>query len=277
MMFKSLLVALTLFGLAHAKKAFAPKTSLLKIRGGAGPLDPVLVAKVATGLTFANAVPSILSPSKMTELYGPMNCDAINEESIARGGTAMLAHAIMVYCVLFKGSSLNDAVAAGTIPWIVHSVKTLLNDVPAKLGYNAAAEWILMAIGCFVAHTCWTNADYTDNVVKAYGIWGLLNGALCSLAPLTFMETWGLKASGLDKKHLQRIPGASILGSGVFITAMTNGVDLHKAIGYSIIPFLAFFVSAVFVTKEAVDLKLKLSAHYISMALTAAAVLTLAF
>lgn len=43
--------------------------SVLSIRGGAGPLDPVVMSKITTGVLLAQSV-GVLAPQKLCEPYG---------------------------------------------------------------------------------------------------------------------------------------------------------------------------------------------------------------
>jgi len=113
------LIVLALAGLASAKKAsFAPRRSAvdkaLLVRGG-DHLDPIVTAKVGTILAGANAVLTLMSPSRTAEVYGttstPMT-DCLAQEN----GAIVLSFCLLAWNLIVKGSDLKTSVATSCIP-----------------------------------------------------------------------------------------------------------------------------------------------------------------
>ena len=94
-----------------------------------------------------------------------------------------------------------------------------------------------------MSHTFLTGADYAQTAGKAYAAWTLFAGTQCRLAPQTGLETWGLEGEASDNAlFFTKILGQAVMASGVFIGAISSGVDPSTAFGYYYIPMLLSIV-----------------------------------
>jgi hypothetical protein len=118
-----ILLALALAGLASANKAsFIPRptatTNALAVRGGAGPLDPTITAKVGMLLAATNAGLTLLSPSRTLKEYGAPSNPRLQLIAQLQGQT-VLDFCLLAYFRIVRGSDLKTAVAASCVPWYV--------------------------------------------------------------------------------------------------------------------------------------------------------------
>ena len=63
----------------------------------------------------------------------------------------MLARAAIFAVMGLAGSTLNNAVAWSCLPYTVFVLQGILQGRPAKLGVNAAGQYLLLAINTFMS------------------------------------------------------------------------------------------------------------------------------
>ena len=220
-------------------------TNALKIRGGAGPLDPTMVAKANTVLQLANSI-LVLSPSKGAELYS-MPSDPLHSFLLERLFTSLLSNSVAYYCVVFKGMGLEGAAVWSGIPWVAHAIKNLMNGKPA----SNKDDGIVLAICAAVFWAINSGGSIADNAVKYLGIFNILCGVLYAVAPKTAEKTWGTSMTSGAAQYIVKTTGLFMLSFGVYLYAISTGTDSSKAMGWSMISHLALVLSSLFVTKEA--------------------------
>ena len=259
------LIALLLVGAADAKTALVPKTSLLNkkallVRGGAGPLDATTTAKVMSGVLAAQGVYNYLAPEKNNEAYGLTDCDGVTNWFSKGSGATFLSTAISAIAIFYFDMDPIKALGAGSILGTVFHLEAVLNEDAAKNGFAPAGQWINLLINGFMAHTFLTGADYAETAGKAYGAWLLFAGAQCRLAPQTALGMWGLEGDASDNAiFFTKILGQAAMASGVFIGAISSGVDPSTALGYYYIPqFLSFVEMAASKTFEDVGVGMEM-------------------
>ena len=74
----------------------------------------------------------------------------------------------------------------------------------------------------------------------------LLAGIQCRLAPSSALETWGLEGEASDNAlFLTKVLGQVCASLGIFVGAISSGVDPSTAWGYYYIPMLLSFVEMI--------------------------------
>ena len=76
-------------------------STLLKIRGGAGPINPDTMCKIVAGVAIYQGVAGAVAPKQMNEAYGfsDKDNDALQQFHMKHYGTGILSQGIMVYLV----------------------------------------------------------------------------------------------------------------------------------------------------------------------------------
>jgi hypothetical protein len=251
------------------------KSSLLKIRGGAGPIDKDAAAKIAMAITAIQGAYGMLAPSKVVEQWGSSSnplLDAMTEGM----STVTLRSALMGYLAI-KGEPLNKVVGIGIIPGLITIAKVILNETPAKVGTSMKAEVLFAAMDAAVAYACLSNATYADTAIKLYIGWGLINGLGDFFAPKKLLEAWGVADADDLVTWSTKGYGANILAITVFGAALVNGADPLKAYGYSWSPIVLSLFSYLFITKEVEKFGMNVFPYYFYLVLGAVMVGTLAF
>lgn len=252
MLFKtsSAALVLSLTALVNAEtRPFAPK-SPLEIRGGG--LDAAMVEKAQTIVQLTQSVPFTLAPDKGAAAYNapvtPLNA------YLAKGMySTLLAFGIMLYCTVFKGTSVNTAAAAASVPWLAYHLQGVLGGgFLSKEGYMFGLAFTALIFYSVVADT-----DFADTMVKIGAAFYLACGAGFALFPTKSGDLWGMTekrdASGIA---FAKATGFFMIGNGVYLQSLLNGVDSAQALGYAVIPHLLFCFSALFVTKEVSNLSM---------------------
>mmetsp|Transcript_23008 Transcript_23008/g.29391 ORF Transcript_23008/g.29391 Transcript_23008/m.29391 type:complete len:118 (-) Transcript_23008:854-1207(-) len=83
------------------RPTFVVPHAVLKLRGGAGPLDPTTLCKVSSGLCLAEGTRSSLGPKQANEAYGIPDAlnDDIQQYHQKNLGTGILSLGVMLYIV----------------------------------------------------------------------------------------------------------------------------------------------------------------------------------
>ena len=284
MMYIKQLLALLLVGrsAADAKTALVPKTSLLNekallVRGGAGPLDVKTTAKVMSGILGAQSAYNYLAPEKNNEAYGLTDCDDVTNWLSKGSGAVMGSAAIAAIAILYFDMDPIKALGAGTLLGTVHSLEVVLTEGAAKVGFSPVGQWLDLIINAFMSHTFLTGADYAQTAGKVYAAFSLLVGIQCRLAPQKGLETWGLEGEASDNAlFFTKILGQLCVASGVFIGAISSGVDPSTALGYYYIPMLLSFLEFI-ASGESEDVGIGKEIQYPWILASAATIGTLSF
>ncbi|EJK74090.1 hypothetical protein THAOC_04258 [Thalassiosira oceanica] len=262
------------------KPAFAPKRythDVLSIRGGAGPLDPDMIAKTVTGVMAIQGAADYLAPNKAPEvLYGIEGAGATEIFINEFAGANTLKWVIMAYGVLFGGLSEKRAIGYGLLPTVLFGIRGLLSGSTEAVGCDMTAQWIDSALTVFTSHAALTDADYSTTLVKAWCVYSGLASGLCRLAPELALDKWGFPEKGPLTVFFIKSMSQFALAATVLTGLLISGVDSHKAVGYSLVPLLASVLQFVL----SGDLKAQIGDNVVKaypwIAILAAAVFTLA-
>jgi len=272
-------LALVLFDTANAVPSFVPKAAATKqalsIRGGAGPLDPDITAKVLIGALGVQGAYSYLAPNKIHELYG-VPADKLSNLLNGCTGSLFLMWTIAAYGVLFTDMSTIKAIGAAQIPITVSNLRNILNGDLESSGCSMPAQWVNLAIESFVAYACLSGADYATTAAKARAVYMGLAAIQCRFAPEAALETWGVYSNHRSPVAIfeEKLLGQQGITTAVLIGALVSNVDPYKALGYSVIP--ALLSSLLFVSSGDFEkIGIHLAKIYPWMALVVVSVVTL--
>jgi len=274
-------LALVLFDTANAVPSFVPKAAATKqalsIRGGAGPLDPDIAAKVLLGACAVQGAYSHLAPNKSMGMYNVTD-DKLSTILTECNGGLFLMYAITAYGVLFTDMSTIKAIGVAQIPINVSNLRNILNGEAESSGCNMPGQWVNLAITSFAAYACLSGADYATTAVKALTVYIGLANTQCRFAPEAALESWGIEEKDRSPVAIfkAKVLGHTGILTAVLIGALISNVDAYKALGYSGIPALlsiVLFITSGDFEKIGVDL----AKVYPWIALITASVVTQAF
>ncbi|KAJ1485842.1 hypothetical protein T484DRAFT_2390589 [Baffinella frigidus] len=103
----------------------SPHAPTLQLRGGVGGVDPVVVAKIATGLEMAHSSFTVLAPEKAGEAYGLQGMSALTTWIVEGIGMQNLARAVFAANML-RGCALPRAMAWSLVPQLVGNLQDVL-------------------------------------------------------------------------------------------------------------------------------------------------------
>lgn len=155
----------------------------LSVRGGAGPIDPTILAKWTTGINIVNSIYTYLLPDMIRELYANMPYSPLSDLIFQRHGTAMLACTLPAYCLLFQETSVETAVGVSTLPFIIDLVRSELAEEPEKLGWPKYAQLVPIPFAAVTCYGCLNSKDWAHAAMKIYSVWLGLTGLLAGFAP----------------------------------------------------------------------------------------------
>lgn len=217
-------------------------------RGGAGPLDPVLVEKTNAVLQLGQAAPLFLSPSTAAKLYG-FRSNPLLLKLIEKVFTTLLSYALGMYCVVFQGTSTTTALAYSSIPWFVTCLKHLLDGT----SITKSGDVIGVGLSVLGIYTGLTNPSNADSIVLGLSIWNIANGLLMGVAPMISIQGYGVPVRSGDTAEISmtRAIGWFLLGHGVYFYTLISGKgDSMQAMGYSMMTHFAHVASSLFIFKD---------------------------
>lgn len=225
----------------------------LAVRGGAGPLHPTAVAKVATGFALSSHILSWLGPEKSFQSYckEPITPSPQVLMVWQRSFSIYLSNALMAYFLLFQGTSAKTAIGVGTFPLIADVLRSVLNDDKKKIGLSDVGQLILL-LGPLVltAYACLSDAEYAKTVIKICGAYHLARGLWYLVDPKGATKSWGV--TGGDDLHyaLVKWVGAALVGYAAGTILYIQDMDMLKAIGCAWIPFTVYDFWTLFIMHE---------------------------
>lgn len=162
-------------------------------RGGAGPIDADMAAKVYTGLVGAQGALDYLSPKTVDKLYNiSLQSDPLSaflQQYV--GGNQIGVAIVLVATVFMDGVSGLKAIGFGLLPGVLAIVKSLLDGQPGELGIQLPMQYINGAIQAYVMYALLSGADHAGTVLKFYCAYTGLATAQCRIAPQAALKAWG--------------------------------------------------------------------------------------
>jgi energy-converting hydrogenase Eha subunit A len=251
--------------------------NVLSVRGGAGPLNTEITAKIATALVSLDCAVAVLAPEQSKKMLGlptspclDLRCRYIHFSSAA--------HALAASCILFGGASVNTALAVSLICCIVPHLKAIIASKPKEFGFSASGQYLAAVVNIALASTLLSNASFATSLIKYASLWAALNGLGLIFAPVAMDKLWGFPtADDPLGAFFNKFLGYTVLGYSIFCLSLTSGLGIQKSIGYSSIPSLTSLILQNFVTKEVENYNMQKVPQLFAIAVTGIIVATLAF
>ena len=130
----------------QAAPAFQPRRSALsalELRGGAGPIDPELAAKLVAGACTLQAAGSILAVDKALDVYG-FESIPVRQVIMQSVGGNFVTIGLPAALMLFKGMSLNEAFGYTGVLW--SAVPLLMKKSLEEAGCALNGVWFGLAL-----------------------------------------------------------------------------------------------------------------------------------
>jgi len=199
-------------------------------RGGAGPIDAEMAAKVYTGLVGAQGALDYLSPKTVDKMYQiSLQSDPLSaflQQYV--GGNQIGVAIILVVFVFLDGVSSLKAIGFGLLPGELAIVKSLLDGQPGELGIKLPMQYINGAIQAYVMYVLLSGADHAVTVLKFYCAYTCLATAQCRIAPQAALKAWGFPAEGTaTQAFATQLIGQS--GLALTVAMYTLGVESGEA------------------------------------------------
>lgn len=259
-MLRSIRIVLVLAALIGVSASILPRKPVLlsprlnkqlSVRGGAGPLDPALVAKVATGVLLAQGTVATLAPEPSIVSYGyePTPAGIL---AMRRVGVAILDVGIMAFGLLYKDWSVNTAAGVSAFIWAAEILGSTLNDEATTIGFSNINMMVWLAIHFATAYVYLTDGSSAPTVMKAMSLF-----TIGTCLPLMFFPSVGFQSYGFDLAKIIdsdlavfKSVGACLAAIGVFVGSVACGVSPSKALGYAFVPSTLLNIIMLFITKE---------------------------
>jgi hypothetical protein len=243
-------------------------------RGGAGPLDPIAVAKASvTGVLVAQTL-CVLGPERALQIYGAKQPTPENVMVARRGWSFFLGNALTSYLLHVHDASINAAVGYGTFPVIADVLRSVLNDDEKKLGIPSISQLVVVLLPLVAnAYVCLNNMKIANTVTKVCGVYNVLKGVWYILDTENTGRFWGLRSEP-DKYTilLAKWMGVSLVLYGMWLIGVNQGVNIVKLTGYGWIPVMLNFARDVYMQSDDINL----SVYYMWMVLGMIVIGTLA-
>mmetsp|Transcript_16986 Transcript_16986/g.34862 ORF Transcript_16986/g.34862 Transcript_16986/m.34862 type:complete len:309 (-) Transcript_16986:344-1270(-) len=243
--------------------------------GGASPLAKQDIAKFATVLSIVNAGLISLAPAKTLEMYG-LARTPLTEYMTEWIGHLSACQAIAMWSLHYGRASVNKAAGAAVIYLAITSIKSLLNDMPKKIGFAAGGQVLYLAIDAICGRALLTDAPYATGLLKANAAWSLLSALPFCFAPDYIGGQWGLEPGDALVRYELKQTGYVIAAKAVYFGSLALGVDPAKALGFNNIPLLVGMLITNFVTKDVGAVGMGPTMQYVFMALKLFFIATLA-
>jgi len=261
----------------HYTKVTSSKA--LTVRGGTGPLDPVVVAKVATAIVGVDVIVSVISPATTRKNRGLPTSPTLDFKCQFINYTAA-AHILSAACILFRGLSINTAVAYGILVSTAPIVKSIVTGDAKKIGHPVVGLYIAAITNAVVAYSL-LNFNVTTDLIKFFSLWGAVNGLGLMVMPLTMNSIWGVPTPSANDEggiaFFNRFLGAATLAIATFYASLAFGVEAPKAVGYGLIPSYIVTLVSNFVTKDVGAYGLKKGPQFTAIALLTTFIIALVF
>lgn len=241
--------------LSATSAAAASDGSLSKVttslRGGAGPIDPELAIKAMTIAAIGQGFWSKEAPEHCLEFYGTEDTGLYAQVCSRILGGGIFAIGVILLCLFTFDTSVHDALGWATVVWIAEHVRSLLNGWDAELqGSEPIGRYFWLIVSTFVAHACFTGADYADLAIKLSTALFALNCIIAIFNPVAAAAIYKCKNLSHDGCILTRGYGFENLAYCTLVIALVSGVDKQQAVGYLSLPVIPHMIYSIYETNK---------------------------
>jgi len=242
-------------------RAFVPDAKkAITNRGGAGPLAPLAVAKIAGGLSLAQGIYTTLAPKPCAEVYSDTDeakeLNPLNAKLLRRLGMAVLHIGVSAYCLFFQDYSIETSVALTSLTWVMESLSSLFNDDSDTIGPSKISDLSILAFNGANVYAALNHLDWFETSFKAFSVYTFACGLPCLLFPETAMDIWQVKNGDELTPGIVVSIGSQVTVLGVLISTLAWGVDPVKSFGYTALSGAVLLSKVNFFSQEVDELNM---------------------
>lgn len=225
--------------------------SSLKLRGGAGPIDPDTICKINTCLSGAQGLWMQLGPRDSNELmYGvdPKDNTLLVQVFAELAGDSVVSLFLMPFLMQIMNTSFRAAYAASNALFAYKSLEYTLSGKCVTAGYKSRSgpfTTFLVRLACAIVVL--KDFGIADTVVKSsIAYWGLV-GAAIVLVPEAAGKAFGLDADLSETAViLARATGYALLGTSIFQGAIVfYDQPVRKALGFAVLANACWYAQSL--------------------------------
>ena len=163
-------------------------------------------------------------------------------------GSVCLSWCVLAWCLL-SGAQPTSAMGWSLVPALATVADTLLNDLPGKLGMlDLKGQYFNAVLLPAVATAFFKNYNAYD-VGIFLAAFGFINGVLFAAASETWATFWGVPVNK-ELTFFTKNLGFTLMALSTLLGSVAIGLDVTKAIGYSILPLLVSLADGFFFSKS---------------------------
>jgi hypothetical protein len=236
---------------------------VISVRGGAGPLNPTLVAKVVTVLFLVHGAYMALAPGPSLDSYGFKTSSATATKCMRYNGLLILTCGVYGYSLIFQSYDINTAFALGALLWVAEGLHSLWNGQSLTTGPSVRGEMASLAVVGATAISGLNKLPWAGSAFKFNAIFVIMSGLLL-LDPNLGSKVWGIKnANGTVEKALITSTGTTLLIAGLMQASLAWDGDIVKAIRKAALGALIINIYSSYFTKHLKDNEMDLNNNHI--------------
>eukprot|EP00536_Pseudo-nitzschia_multiseries_P010572 jgi/Psemu1/289158/fgenesh1_pg.327_\ len=210
-------------------------TPVLQIRGGAGSMDPTVVAKTATAIIGVQGLINVLCPEANLQFYGVNATDDFDLLVCTKmTGFYQLVPTVTATALLFYDTTVNTAIAYSFVPFIVMFATGLINEEPLKFGTASSAFRFWMLVDSVLMYGLMNDYSWAVGGFKVVLAIFVIQNLITYLDPFRGVELYGRTKplSPHAKSSLRTVANNGLIASTQTL-ALLSGADTLTAIGYT--------------------------------------------
>jgi hypothetical protein len=264
---------------AAAASAAVPSSDIvLKIRGGAGPLDPDTVAKTFVGFFLVDGAVSFIAKDQHRKIYGIPSEPAFDDNWYLDMSGITGTCALLMGLQLFKDMSFEKALGWSTIPYLAQLLYRTLTGKFTSLGVSNSSGILLIISQTVTMYANLKGVDWAKNWSKFFGLFSLLNAVIFTISPELGAKSWNIVVENMGVRDFSlRAFGTLLAGHAALVAGpLFMGWSAMESIGWFCAVCAVGFLDMVWVAKDVDKIgaaKAPLTVWSVIMAVTAATTL----
>eukprot|EP00565_Helicotheca_tamesis_P003440 CAMPEP_0185732008 /NCGR_PEP_ID=MMETSP1171-20130828/14631_1 /TAXON_ID=374046 /ORGANISM="Helicotheca tamensis, Strain CCMP826" /LENGTH=207 /DNA_ID=CAMNT_0028401391 /DNA_START=95 /DNA_END=718 /DNA_ORIENTATION=- len=202
---------------------------------------------VATAAIGAHGLVGLFSPAVLHKSDGGEESSPLTLHLTQCHGIVRVAYSAAVGCLLYGGTTLNQAVGINYLTMVPFNLKSLWTNKTKKIGNDARGDILNLITNTFSAFALLTNAPYAETVIKCNSVWTSFIGFSLSCMPSLLTLAYGKSKREKPNQEQKAMfsMGLSMISSGLFFGLLVTSTENSDALIYSMVPHavnMFFFV-----------------------------------
>ena len=241
-------------------------SAITKSQGENSPLDPVLVAKLATALFGVQGLVNVLCTEASLKAYCPNSSTTLEDVIIFKSqGYLQLSIVVTAFLLVFYDADIDVALAYGLVPGMIAFATYLIDGIPDKIGIKSTAYKSTLVVYSVLVYGLLTNASWAAKAYKLTIGFATLRDVIQRVDPNRGFKMYGgTKENPIEAGTAWFFKGMSETGicRDVQALALCSGVDVLTSIGYPWALGILFMTNSLFVEKSFDQVKVDTSPFY---------------